>query len=233
MPLLKICGLRHPDQAAAIAELGVDAIGVIGVRGSPRYLEIGERRRVFEAVMATRPDCLRVLVVADPSEEEVDVLNPSHGHSVVQLHGGESPERCGRLRQRIDAIFWKALRIRRPEDLLTARDYCPVVDALLLDAWDPHQRGGTGRRIPVEWLQDFRPPIPWWLAGGITAGVIPLLRERVAPDGLDVSSGVERAPGEKNLEQVIELIAQIRGARPWRIKTPPLSDAAPAGPEED
>jgi phosphoribosylanthranilate isomerase len=86
-----------------------------------------------------------------------------------------------------------------------------VVDALLLDAWVADQLGGTGHRIPVEWLEGFRSPIPWWLAGGITAERVPELLRRLAPDGLDASSGVEDAPGEKNLLRVSQLVATVRG----------------------
>jgi len=92
------------------------------------------------------------------------------------------------------------------------------VDALLLDAWVPDQLGGTGRRIPLEWLEDWRPPLPWWLAGGITAERAATALQRLSPTGLDASSGVEVAPGDKNLDQVRALLAVVREAgRP----TPP------------
>lgn len=210
-PRLKICGLRHPDQAAAVASLGVAAIGVIAVPGSPRCLSASQRRRVFTAVEAVRPDCLRVLVVADPPQKDLQALQPCHGHGVVQLHGNESPELCRRLRQENDVKVWKALRIRHPRDLAIALAYAPVVDAVLVDAWDPVQRGGTGRRIPVEWLERFRPPVPWWLAGGITPAVLPEVLQRLRPDGIDVSSGVETSPGEKDLRQVSALLEVLKG----------------------
>ena len=213
MTLLKICGLRHPAQAEAVAEFGVDAIGVIAVEHSPRFLAPPQRKRLFSAVAAVAPPCLGVLVVADPPDSELPWLVASQGHRVIQLHGEETPERCAQLRQRLDPelLFWKALRIRRREDLARARDYAPVVDALLLDAWVADQLGGTGHRIPVEWLEGFRSPIPWWLAGGITAERVPELLRRLAPDGLDASSGVEDAPGEKNLLRVSQLVATVRG----------------------
>jgi phosphoribosylanthranilate isomerase len=85
------------------------------------------------------------------------------------------------------------------------------VDALLLDAWVPDQLGGTGHPIPPEWLESFSPPLPWWLAGGITPERAPLLLQRLRPTGLDASSGVEDAPGEKNLLRVAALVAAVRG----------------------
>ena len=211
-PLLKICGLRDPAQAAAVAQLGVDAIGVIGVPGSPRFLEAEQRPALFAAMRAAAPGCRGVLVVADPLEQQWPQLELGQGHAVVQLHGSETPQLCGQLRSRLGCEIWKALRIRRPEDLQRAADYAPVVDALLLDAWVPDQLGGTGHRIPIEWLQGFTPVLPWWLAGGIRAERVPELLTQLGPTGLDASSGVERSPGDKDLDQVAALVAAVQVA---------------------
>jgi phosphoribosylanthranilate isomerase len=215
-PLLKICGLREPDQAGAVAALGVDAVGVIGVRSSPRWLEPARRPSLFEAVSSARKDCLRVLVVADPAREELPLLEPGPGgHNVVQLHGNETVERCLELRQNLPEglLIWKALRIRDPADLLQVHHYAPVVDALLLDAWVNSQLGGTGHRIPVEWLREFSCEQPWWLAGGINPERMGSLRGTVNPDGFDASSGVEDAPGVKNLERVEALVQAVQNHR--------------------
>ena len=211
-PLLKICGLRDPAQAAAVAQLGVDAIGVIGVPGSPRFLEAEQRPALFAAMRAAAPGCRGVLVVADPLEQQWPQLELGQGHAVVQLHGSETPQLCGQVRSRLGCEIWKALRIRRPEDLQRAADYAPVVDALLLDAWVPDQLGGTGHPIPIEWLQGFTPVLPWWLAGGIRAERVPELLTQLDPTGLDASSGVERSPGDKDLDQVAALVAAVRVA---------------------
>lgn len=210
-PLLKVCGLRDPAQAGAVAALGVDAVGVIGVEASPRHLEPALRPALFAAVEAERPGCLRVLVVADPGEAELSLLDPRvGGHQVVQLHGGESPERCRELRRRLPGLlWWKALRLREPADLALASAYGDVVDALLLDAWVPDQLGGTGQRLPLEWLGEFRSPRPWWLAGGITPERVPEVLAVLQPDGLDASSGVEDAPGVKNLPRVRQLVEAL------------------------
>jgi len=208
--LLKICGLRHPAQARAVAALGVDAIGVIGVPGSPRYLDPAQRPALFAAVRQERPNCRRVLVVADPGEAELPALQADRGHDVVQLHGAESPERCAALREQLGLPLWKALRVRGPEQLQACAQWCGVVDALLLDAWVPDRLGGTGHPIPPEWLAEFSPPLPWWLAGGITPERAPWLLQRLRPVGLDASSGVEDAPGEKNLDRVASLVAAVR-----------------------
>lgn len=212
--LLKVCGLRQPAQAAAVAALGTDAIGVIAVPQSPRWLEPQLRPALFEAVRGASSTCFGVLVVADPTDGELDALGPAAGHQVLQLHGAETPQRCAELRQALgpDLKLWKALRIRSEADLAEAQAYAPVVDALLLDAWVPDQLGGTGHRIPIDWLSGFCSPLPWWLAGGLNPDrVAPALRalQHRPPSGLDVSSGVERAPGDKDLAKVQQLVAAL------------------------
>ena len=213
-PWLKVCGLRQNEQAAQVAAAGVDAIGVIAVPSSPRWLEPADRPALFSAVVRSAPACLGVLVVADPEDADLPHLGPQAGHHVLQLHGHESPQRCLELRRALgaDLGLWKALRIRSPEDLQLANHYAEVVDALLLDAWVPDQLGGTGHRIPVEWLTAFQPPLPWWLAGGLNPERVAPALEALAsapPAGLDVSSGVEVAPGVKDLKRVAALLAAV------------------------
>ena len=217
-PWLKVCGLRCAQQAAAVARLGVQALGVIAVPSSPRWLEPVARPALFAAMAAARPDCLGVLVVADPADHQLGDLRAERGHHVLQLHGAESPSRCAALRRLLgpELLLWKALRIRSRDDLQQALTFAPHVDALLLDAWVPDQLGGTGHRIPVDWLEGFRPPVPWWLAGGMRADrVAPTLNALALnpPDGLDASSGVERAPGDKDLTRVAELVAAVAAVR--------------------
>jgi phosphoribosylanthranilate isomerase len=210
-PLLKICGLRDPAQAAAVAALGADAIGVIAVAASPRYLASERRPDLFAAVRQAAPGCLGVLVVADPSDAELEQLGPAGGHQVLQLHGAETPERCREIRRRCGGGLWKAVRLRQSSDLEALAAYAPVVDALLLDAWVPDQLGGTGHRIPLEWLESWRAPLPWWLAGGMAPERVGAVLERLRPDGIDASSGVERAPGDKDLDRVAALVAAVGG----------------------
>lgn len=209
MPLLKICGLRQPDQAAAIAGMGVAAIGVIAVESSPRFVPPERRAELFLAAKTARPACLGVLVVADPQPADLDWLGSGRGHDILQLHGQESAERCRELRQSLGVKVWKALRLRDRSDLNRAADYAHHVDGLLLDAWAADQLGGTGQRLPLTWLQGFKSEVPWWLAGGIASDALPEILARVRPDGLDVSSAVEKSPGDKDLEGVAKLVRAV------------------------
>ncbi|MFM7642754.1 MAG: phosphoribosylanthranilate isomerase [Cyanobium sp.] len=208
---LKICGLREPDQAAAIAAMGVDAIGVVAVQGSPRFLPEVRRSPLFAAARSSHPGCFGVLVVADPADAELPALAAGNGHQVVQLHGDETVERCHQLRRTLgpEVGLWKALRIRSQEDLHRCGAYGEAVDALLLDAWVPGQLGGTGCPIPLDWLEGFAPNVPWWLAGGISPETVAGVLQRVHPYGLDASSGVEREPGCKDLQRVRTLLERM------------------------
>lgn len=218
-PLLKICGLTVPQEAAAVAAVGCDAIGVIAAPASPRWLTPNRRSELWEAVATTAPACRRVLVVVDPDEATLAELEAGPGHQVVQLHGDETPTRCAELSARLGLPLWKALRVRSADDLGRASAYAGVVEAVLLDAWVADAHGGTGRRLPLEWLQGFRPPMPWWLAGGLGPGRAATALQQLqaggtTPVGVDVSSGVERSPGRKDLEQVRRLWAELSCTEP-------------------
>ena len=212
---LKICGLMQPPQAAAVAELGANAIGVIAARPSKRFLPPEQRPALWEAVADTNPACCRVLVVVNPSDSELDTLRPEQGHQLLQLHGEETPERCQQLREELGLPLWKALRIRSAADLKRAETYSAVVDGLLLDAWSESAHGGTGERFPLQWLQGFQPALPWWLAGGLSPNNARDALEQLAqqgphPTGLDASSGVEEAPGLKDLQKVEALVKAVQ-----------------------
>ena len=208
---MKICGVRDPHQAAAIAAMGVDALGVVAVPGSPRFLPVEHRLAVFAAARSVHPGIRGVLVTADPGDMEVPSLLPGQGHQVVQLHGSETAQRCQRLRHQLGpkVEIWKALRIRSKDDLRRCQSYVGVVDALVLDAWVPDQLGGTGQAIPLDWLRGFSAPLPWWLAGGITPESVAEALGVLRPGGVDVSSGVEDRPGWKNLDRVRQLLDRV------------------------
>ena len=210
-PAIKICGLKDLDQAMAIASMGVNAIGVIGVEGTPRHLAEHLRRNMFVSLAATHPSVNRVWVVADLEDKDLDTALKGEGvPSVVQLHGSESPERCQQLKQRHPQVqWWKALRLRQSEDLERLRPFGDAADALLLDAWTPSQLGGTGHRLPLEWLKDQAITGPWWLAGGISAEWVPTVLERLSPNGLDASSRLEIRPGWKDLSKVRDLVEAV------------------------
>ena len=212
-PHLKICGLTDSAQACSIAALGVHAIGVIGVEGTPRYV-CAEIRREIYARLAAQSTVARVWVAADPNDDDLDdVLSGQGTPSVVQLHGQESEARCAELRTRYpDIDWWKALRLRGDAGLETIHRYSNAVDALLIDAWSADQLGGTGHQLDPTWLKHLQDELtggrPWWLAGGICAEWVPKL-DALHPFGLDASSRLEISPGVKDLARVRALVQAV------------------------
>ncbi len=209
---VKICGITKIDQAITICSMGVNAIGVIGVKESPRFLESAQRRKLFQEVINTNLKIERVLVVADINDDEIAEIAAFSGQpSIIQLHGSESPERCKFLQKKYPMFkWWKAFQIRNEKNLSLIKSYEKAVDAFLLDAWSIDKRGGTGKRIPIEWLKDTKFKIPWWLAGGISKEWVLESLDKINPYGIDASSKLEKSPGIKDLTKVKALIESVR-----------------------
>ncbi len=126
------------------------------------------------------------------------------------MHGDESPEFCQQLRDLLPGVeIIKALRIRTATDFDKTAIYNLFVDTLLLDAYHPQQLGGTGKTLDWQLLQNFQPSRPWFLAGGLTPYNILEALSQVKPTGIDLSSGVERAPGDKDLQKVAQLFEKL------------------------
>lgn len=214
---IKICGITQPDQGIAIAQLGVSALGFICVPQSPRYITPQQICAIVEVlpICSDRPMIDRVGVFVDASIAEIQQIVEVGGLNGVQLHGSESPQFCQQLRQVMPQLtVIKAFRVRDAATLEQTISYQATVDALLLDAYcpasHPGQYGGTGHTLAWERLQQFRPNCPWFLAGGITPNNVHEAMRFVRPDGVDVSSGVESAPGQKDLQKVTALLTQIQ-----------------------
>lgn len=201
---VKICGITKLDQAIAIEQSGATAIGFICVPGTPRYIEATKIRAITDQLSIDR-----VGVFLDASIDTIQETIAIANLNVVQLHGNESPAFCQELRS-LKVKLIKALRIRSQADLDDSIDYQPHVDVLLLDAYHPEQAGGTGLTIDWTMLKEFCPTCDWWLAGGLTPHNVTDALTLVAPSGIDLSSGLENAPGDKNLERVQSLFHQLK-----------------------
>jgi phosphoribosylanthranilate isomerase len=207
-PRIKICGLTQPDQAYAIAQMGVHALGFIGVSSSPRFVTPGQ---LMVIVKHLPPFTERVVVLADPTDEEIEQYSIHARVSTIQLHGAESPERCAQIQIRFPWLrLIKAFRVRCTDDLTKTEAYPAVVDSYLLDAYHPDQLGGTGLTLDWEELVAYKPSRPWILAGGLTPDNIHLALSRLTPPAIDLSSGVEDSPGQKNLQSVRNLIQAVQ-----------------------
>jgi len=207
---IKICGITKPEQGQAIAQLGATALGFICVQASPRYVTPEQIQAVVEHLLVPVD---QIGVFANASVEEICQIVADTNLSAVQLHGSESPDFCEQLRQSLPGIeILKALRVKTLECLNQAATYASCVDTLLLDAYHPQMLGGTGQTLDWLTLKQFRPSCPWLLAGGLTPDNVLDALSELQPSGIDLSSGVERSPGDKDLEKVAVLFERVKFA---------------------
>ncbi|MBE9233789.1 phosphoribosylanthranilate isomerase [Cuspidothrix issatschenkoi LEGE 03284] len=204
---VKICGITQPQQSIAIASLGATALGFICVPSSPRYVTIAQ---IQAAIAPLPPNIDKIGVFANTTSSKICQVVQESGLTGVQLHGDETPEFCYQLRQSLSQVeIIKALRVRSLEHLQTTTNYTDYVDTLLLDAYHPQQLGGTGQTLDWQMLERFNPSLPWFLAGGLTPDNILTALSQTTPNGIDLSSGVEHSPGNKDLDQVALLFQNL------------------------
>jgi phosphoribosylanthranilate isomerase len=204
---VKICGITQPQQSLAITQLGATALGFICVPSSPRYVSI-ERINLATSHVPDHVD--KIGVFANSTIFEIIKVVSSSSLTGVQLHGDETPLFCEELRQVLPNIeLIKAFRVKSWEQLETTPNYTGCVDTLLLDAYHPQLLGGTGKTLDWQVLQSFRPDLPWFLAGGLTPDNLLTALTQIHPHGIDLSSGVERSPGDKDLDKVALLFSRI------------------------
>jgi len=199
---IKICGVKTAPAIDAAVKGGASHVGLNYFPPSPRYLALD---RV--ALIATRvPEHVkRVGVLVDPTDDLIDTLIAAGGMQIVQLHGRETPERAAAIRQRTGLEVWKVISVKTAADLATGSAYAGAADFLLYDAKTPDGAilpGGMGLRFDWKLLADHRPPMPWGLSGGLDAeNVAQAIRLTGAPL-VDVSSGIESAPGVKDVDKI-------------------------------
>ncbi len=205
---IKICGITKLEQGQAIARLGATALGFICVERSPRYVTLSQIKEIIRQ-LSIPVDTIGVF--ANAEMVEIEQIVRETGLSGVQLHGSESKEFCQQLRHTLPANteIIKAFRIQTPESLVETDIYTDYVDTLLLDAYHPKILGGTGQTIDWEDLQQFSPTLPWILAGGLNPDNILDALAKLKPNGIDLSSGVEKFPGDKDLDLVTKLFENL------------------------
>lgn len=208
---VKICGLTDLAQARIIANLGATDLGFICVSSSPRYITPLKIQAIVKQLPA---NVKKIGVFANATPQEImEVVSIAH-LTGVQLHGEESRQFCQDLRilcPQVELI--KAIRLKDAQTLAKVTLYQDYVDVLLLDAYHPQMLGGTGKTINWDLLADFLPNVPWLLAGGVTPDNVLEAIEKVKPSGIDLSSGVERSPGDKDLDLVARLFGNLKNAR--------------------
>ena len=210
--IVKICGLKTPEALDVALESGADLVGFVFFAPSPRHVEYAPARALGERVKGRAG---KVALTVDADDATLAAVFEALKPDLLQLHGSEPPERVTALRARFELPVMKALPIAVKDDLDRIARYAKVADRLLFDAQPPREAtrpGGLG--TPFDWnlLKGVDPGIPFMLSGGLDAGnVAEALRITRAP-GVDVSSGVERAPGEKDADKIRAFIRTVRAA---------------------
>jgi phosphoribosylanthranilate isomerase len=210
--LVKICGLTTPDALDAALDAGADMVGFVFFPPSPRNLGI-EAARVLGARAAGRAKKVALSVDATDAEltRAIEALKPD----MLQLHGEETPERVVAVRSRFGLPVMKALPMEARSDLSPVRLYAKVADWLLFDARAPREAtrpGGLGKPFDWKLLENIAPGVPYMLSGGLDAGNIAEALRITQPPAVDVSSGVERAPGDKDPDKIRHFIRAARVA---------------------
>ena len=212
--LVKICGLTSEAQALQVAELGANAIGIISVQESPRYVSPEIKKKIFKTLESFYPKIDRVSVVQNcPIDLIIKNFLGKPSESIIQLHGDEDIDYCKKIREAIPNIgLWKAFRIKTEKDLDKIQPYEDFVDAILLDSWNEKTYGGSGKKIKSTYLKNLQFSKPWWLAGGISTEWIVEILNEIKPDGLDISSSIEISPGLKDLKKTKEIIKFLKNS---------------------
>lgn len=211
MPLIKICGLSTPQTLDAALEAGADMVGFVFFAPSPRNISF-EQARVLSAQVAGRAKMAALSVDADDDTHAaiVAALQPD----ILQLHGHETPARIAELKARFGLPVIKAIHISEPADLAAVQTYEGVADYLLFDARPPKGAllpGGNGAAFDWTILQAVKTTRPWMLSGGLNPDNVREALAVTSAPGLDVSSGVESAPGVKDAALIKAFVAAARG----------------------
>ena len=210
--LVKICGLSAPDTLDAALDAGADMVGFVFFAPSPRNVSLHTARELGGRVKG-RAEKVALTVDADDAllSNIVDVLRPD----LLQLHGKETPARVGAIAQRFGLPVMKALPIETKADLGAIPSYLKVADRLLFDAQPPRDAtrpGGLGK--PFDWhlLENLDLSIPFMLSGGLDAANVGQAIGITRAPAVDVSSGVESAPGVKDADKIRAFIRAARAS---------------------
>ena len=209
--IIKICGIKTPALLEAAIEAGADIVGFMHFQRSPRHVDLEGLQELISTARGRIETCV-VLVNPDNScVMEVAALSPDW----IQLHGPETPHRVEAIRDEAGIAILKAIPIGTAEDVAGVAAFADAADRLLLDTKPPkgaERPGGLGVAFDWALLKALDPGLPFMLSGGLTPGSVGQAIKAVRPMGVDVSSGVETAPGEKDANLIRAFIAEARAA---------------------
>lgn len=202
MPVLtKICGLSTPETLDAALRHGAGHVGFVFFPPSPRHLDFA---RAAQLAARVPPHVRRVGVFVDPDDALIEQAVASGTVDAVQLHKTAAP-RVAAIRARSGLESWAAVAVKTRADLDAARGFVGAADRILYDAKTPDDAklpGGMGLRFDWSLLDGFRHPLPWALSGGLDSANVGEAIARTGAELVDVSSGVESAPGVKDMDKI-------------------------------
>jgi len=213
MPVLvKICGLRTPDTLDVALEAGADMAGFVFFAPSPRHVGYEAARMLGERVKGRAK---KVALSVDATAAELALMVEALKPDLLQLHGKETPEHVAAVRTRFGLPVMKALPIEQKSDLAPIRVYEKVADRILFDARAPRDAtrpGGLGKSFDWHLLENLDLAVPFMLSGGLDPGNVGEAIAITRAPSVDVSSGVERAPGDKDPDKIRAFIRAAREA---------------------
>jgi len=210
--IVKICGLATKAGLDAALACGADMAGFVFFDKSPRHVSLELAANLGRR--AARRTC-KVLVTVDADDASLAAAIKALDPGLLQLHGSETPERVAAVRARFGLPVMKAIGILEEADLAVVPVFEGVADFLLFDAKPPcasGRPGGSGTSFDWSLLGMIETKTPWLLAGGLDASNVTDALAQTGAPGVDVSSGVENAPGVKDRDKVAAFIAAVRGA---------------------
>jgi phosphoribosylanthranilate isomerase len=209
---VKICGVRTPAIVNQAAEAGADYVGLVFFDGSPRHLTFEQASGLAQAA---RGKMGTVAVLVDPDDALLDRVIGEVGPDLLQLHGGETPERVAAIRMRTGKPVMKAVAVAQVDDVAKGRLYAASANYVLFDAKAaPGAALPGGNGVPFDWLALKGVAAPFALSGGLNPDNVGEAIRLTGADLVDVSSGVERVPGEKDAELVRRFIHAAKGVVP-------------------
>jgi phosphoribosylanthranilate isomerase len=210
--LVKICGLSEEAMLDAALLAGADFVGLVHFAKSPRHVSAERAAALAERA---RGRAQIVLLTVDAAAGDLDALARTIRPDVLQLHGRETPESVAAVRKRLGLPVWKAISVATAGDLARAAAYAGAADRILFDAKPPAGAilpGGNG--VPFDWEILSGAPPGFVLSGGLTPETVAEAIQRTSPFAVDVSSGVESAPGCKDAEKIAAFVRAARSASP-------------------
>ena len=206
MTKIKICGITNKTDALAASELGVDMLGFVFYKKSKRYVTPAMAEDIINELP---PFMGKIGIFVDETKEDVIRIAEDAGLNILQFHGSENPGYCASFRDKYKII--KAFRVVTKSDLKVVNDY--ETDYYLFDAYKSACVGGTGETFDWNILKDFEILKPFILSGGLSPENVERAIKEVMPYAVDVSSGVESAPGKKDASLLKKFVANVRKAQ--------------------